>query len=91
MKLTKITRLTWRHPDDLVMRLRRDIETGIFMTRMQLANKSKHFYVKHIDNVTVERIWTDQESAEQYIHHQQEIAARYGGEIVSYEIRDIGM
>ena len=73
------------------MRQRIDFETGIFMTRMHLKNKTKRYYVKHCDNCTVERVWVDRESAEQYIQHQQKVAVKYGGKIVSFEIKDIGV
>ena len=89
MKFTKITRIQWRHPEDPLLTLRRNFETSVFTTRMQLQNKTKYFYVKHLDDNTVERPWADQESAEKYIQNQQQLAAKYGGEILSFEIRDV--
>jgi len=89
MKFTKVTRVQLRHPPDSTMALRKDFETTMFTTRMHLQNRTVHFYINHIDDYTLERMWVDQESAEEYIQHQQQMAAKYGGEVVSFEIKDI--
>ena len=89
MKFNVVTRIQWRHPTDPIMALRRNFETSVFTTRMQLQNKTVYFYVKHIDDTTVERPWADQEAAEAYIQHQQQVAVKYGGKIVSFEIRNV--
>ena len=89
MKFTKVTQVQLRHPTDPIMMFRKDFETTMFTTKMHLQNKTVHFYINHIDNHTLERMWVDQESAELYIQHQQQMAAKYGGAVVSFEIRDI--
>jgi len=89
MTLTKITRIQWRHPEDPDQRYRMRFELVVFFMRPDIQNKSKHYYVKSINDTTFERPWTDQESAEKYIKNQQYLAAKYGREIVSFEIRDV--
>jgi hypothetical protein len=86
---TKITRIQWQQPADKVCVLRKDFETTLFMFEMELQGKSKHFWIKHISSDTFERPWTDQESAEKYIQHQQYLAAKYGGKVLSFEIKNV--
>ena len=89
MTLTKITRIQWEHPADNMQELRRNVEGMIYAIQMELQGKTKHYLLKQIDSNTFERLFVDQESAEENIRIQQYLADKYGGKIVSSSIRDI--
>ena len=89
MKFTKITRIQWQHPINLIDRTRMRFEATMFFLQPEMQNKSRQYYVKYVDDNIVERPWVDQESAEKYIQNQQALAAKYGGKIVSFDIRDV--
>ena len=89
MKFNVVTRIQWQHPADPKQQFRLRFEMVLFFMRPDIWNKSKHYYVKYINDTTFERPWTDQESAEKYIQNQKLLAKKYGGKIVSYEIRNV--
>jgi hypothetical protein len=89
MIVSKITRITWKHPADPIQTERRNFESDIFLVQMELQQKTKHHLLNRIDSTTFERCWSDLESAEKYIQNQQKLAAKYGGEIVSFDILDL--
>ncbi len=89
MIFKKISKVQWQHPPNLDDQRRMRFEETMFFMQPDIQNKTKHWYVKYIGDDTVERPWVDQQSAEKYIQSRQALAAKYGGKILSFEIRDI--
>ena len=89
MKFTTVTRIQWQHPEDSAQQFRMRFEMVLFFMRPDIWHKSKHYYVKRINDTTFERPWADQESAEKYIQNQKQLAEKYDGKIVSHEIRTV--
>ena len=91
MKIKKLTRVQWQNPQDAVALLRKNFDASLFIAKLEWQNKTKCFYIKHLDNTTTERLWIDKDSAKEFIQYQQYLATKYGGEILSFEILDVDL
>jgi hypothetical protein len=89
MIFTKITRIQWQHPTELSDQICLRIEENMFFMRPDIIKKTRQWFVKFLDNNVIERPWTDQESAEEFIKNRQSLAVKYNGKILDFEIIDI--
>ena len=75
-------------PTDSKQLIKLVFETLMFFARPDIQGKSQPYYLKRVNNNTIERPWVDLESAQKYIKLQQSLADVHGYKI-NYEILDI--
>ena len=61
----------------------------MFIAKMEWQNKTKCFFIKHLDANTAERLWVDQGAAKEFVQHQHYLASKYHGKILNFEIADV--